>query len=145
MAPLGDKDFEAVELFLDVESSGLGFSTLIPDSRFAIFAVTDDSLDSWEEDKVMWDTLPAVDDSGILPEVTQKLGTFEILRGASATTSIKMESSELSTYLREDANRIATFLVVRETGEYESQGLVHAFATKEHPTAKAPTLYFKLR
>ncbi|MDF1753856.1 MAG: DNRLRE domain-containing protein [Verrucomicrobiales bacterium] len=138
-------DIESAELSLEVESSGLGFSTLVPDSRFAIYGVIDDSLDQWEENNVTWENLPGVTDAAIIPELTTKLGTFEILRGASAATSVKMNSPEIADYLRNDGNRIATFLIVRETGEYENQGLVHAFATREHPTAKAPTLYLKPR
>lgn len=132
------------ELFLDVESSGLGFSTLVPDSSFAVYGITDDSLDDWEENEIVWNTFPAATDDSILPGVTAKVGTFEILRGAQASTSIRMNTPELARLLREDGNRIITLLIVRETGEFEDQGLVHAFAAREHLTAKAPTLYLKL-
>jgi len=145
LSAVADREIQAAEIYLDIESSGLGFSTLIPDSVFAIYGVTDDELDAWEETGVVWVTLPGVSENGPIPGVTRKLGTFEISRGASAVASVKVQTPDLADYLRKDANRIATFLIVRETGEYETQGLVHAFATKEHPTAKAPTLYLKLK
>jgi hypothetical protein len=34
----------------------------------------------------------------------------------------------------------AAFVIVRVTGELAPSGLVHAFASKEHPTAHSPTL-----
>ena len=34
----------------------------------------------------------------------------------------------------------AVYALVRETGETDSTGLVHDFASKEHPTARPPTL-----
>lgn len=142
---LDPESIEAAEFVLDVESSGLGFSTLIPDSRFGVHAIIDDRLDGWEETEVNWETLPAVDEVGPLAGVTRKLGTFEIRRGASASSSVSVSTPELVSLLREDANRFVTFLIVRETGEYESQGLVHAFATREHPVAKAPALNIRLR
>jgi hypothetical protein len=39
-------------------------------------------------------------------------------------------------FLRDDTNGLATFVIVRITGESAPSGLVHAFASKEHP----PTL-----
>lgn len=142
---LDPDSIEAAEFVLNVESSGLGFSTLIPDSRFAVHAIIDDRLDDWEEHQVTWETLPAVDEAGPRLEITRKLGTFEIRRGASASSSVSVSSPELVALLREDANRLVTFLIVRETGEYESQGLVHAFATREHPVSRAPALNIRLR
>ena len=38
---------------------------------------------------------------------------------------------------------LVTFLIVRETSETDPSGLVHAFASKEHPTARPPTLRVK--
>ena len=38
---------------------------------------------------------------------------------------------------------MATFILVRDTGEVDKQGLVHAFASKEHPSAQAPMLRVK--
>lgn len=145
LAGLETELIEDAEFLLDVESSGLGFSTLIPDSRFAVYAIIDDRFDDWEEKRVTWETLPGVDEVGPLREITRKLGTFEIRRGASASSSVSVSSPELVALLREDANRLVTFLIVRETGEYESQGLVHAFATREHPVGRAPALNIRLR
>jgi len=130
------------ELILDVESSGLGFSALVPDSRFAVYGLTDDALDAWEESSVRWNDAPAFSESGLDPAKAHKLGTFSIRRG-SAPAQIEFSSPQLIDFVRQDQNRLATFVLLRETGESESQGLVHAFAAKEHPTARPPTLRLK--
>ena len=130
----------SAEFILDVEPSGLGFSTLVPDSRFAVFAVTNDAADAWSESETNWENAPAMTDAQVNSGETRLVGEFEILRGSSASAQVRVSSPELTSFLREDANGLATLLVVRLTGEMETQGLVHSFATKEHPNAKAPTL-----
>ncbi len=132
------------EFLLDVEPSGLGFSTLVPDSAFTIYGVTYDSADEWNESELIWENAPAMTDEGVVPAETRKIGEFEIHRGASASAQIRVTGAELLRFLREDANGLVTIVIVRNTGEFETQGLVHAFATKEHPDAKAPTLRLKL-
>jgi len=46
----------------------------------------------------------------------------------------------LAEFVRADTNGLVTLMIVRETGETDPSGLVHAFASKEHPTARPPTL-----
>ncbi len=36
-----------------------------------------------------------------------------------------------------------SFVIVRETGETNTSGLAHAFASREHPTGRPPTLRLK--
>jgi len=130
------------ELVLDVESSGLGFSALVPDSRFVVYGLTDDALDAWDESGVRWNDAPAFTEVGLNPAKARKLGTFSIRRG-SAPAQIDFSSPELIEFVRTDRNGLATFVLLRETGESEVQGIVHAFAAKEHPTAQPPTLRLK--
>jgi hypothetical protein len=122
-----------VELRLDVEPSGLGFASLIPDSRFAIYAC---HQDDWPEATLLWDSFPAIDPA-------TRLASFDLRRGISASASVKVSSPDLLTFIREDKNHLSTLLVVRETGEFDKQGLVHAFATREHPDAFPPTLMIR--
>jgi hypothetical protein len=122
-----------VELRLDVEPSGLGFASLIPDSRFAIYAC---HQDDWPEATLLWDSFPAIDPA-------TRLASFDLRRGISASASVKVSSPDLLAFIREDKNHLSTLLVVRETGEFDKQGLVHAFATREHPDAFPPTLMIR--
>lgn len=127
------------ELLLDPQPSGLGFSAMVPDSRFAVYVVLDDARDDWNEHAVAWDNPPVVD-VGASPDASLvKVGEFTIPRGGAAGP-LTIRSPELATLLRSDTNGLVTLAIVRETGESHSSGLVHAFASKEHPSARPPTL-----
>jgi len=132
----------AAKLTLEIQSSGLGFSALIPDSRFAIYGVMNDNLDQWREDSMKWADSPEITAPDLSPSLFVRLGEFAISRGA-AKGQIEVSTPELAHFVQADANRMATFIIVRETGETDSSGLVHAFASKEHPNARPPTLWLK--
>lgn len=127
------------ELMLDPEPSGLGFSTMISDSRFAVYGLTDEALDLWDEASLTWAIAPASDDEGLRPEQTRRLAEFWLPRGASGAP-FSVRSAEIAAFLKNDTNGIASFVIVRETSETDPSGLVHAFASKEHPSARPPTL-----
>ena len=50
----------------------------------------------------------------------------------------------LAEFIRGDTNGLVSFLIVRETGETDHNGIAHGFASKEHPTARPPTLRFPI-
>lgn len=133
------RELSEAELVLDPEPSGLGFSAMVPDSRFAIYGVTDESLDTWSEAGLRWENSPACDDAGLNPAQVTKLAEFTLARGASGSP-LTVKGEALAPFLRGDTNGLATFIIVRETGETDPSGLVHAFAAKEHPSARPPTL-----
>jgi hypothetical protein len=130
------------QIVLDPEPSGFGFSTLVPDSRFAVYGVTDESLDAWDEAEMRWATLPGCDETGPNPNQARKLAEFWIPRGGSGAP-LTVRGDALAEFVREDTNGLVTFLIVRETGETDPSGLAHAFAAKEHPNARPPMLRLK--
>ena len=132
-------DLKEAELVLDPEPSGLGFSAMVPDSNFSVYGVTDESLDTWSETGLRWENMPACDDAGINPAQVRKLADFTIARGA-AGAPLTVRGEGLVPFLRSDTNGLVTLVIVRTTGESDTSGLVHAFASKEHPSARPPTL-----
>lgn len=133
-------EVQEAQLVLDIKASGLGFSTLVPDdSKFAVYGLLDESRDGWDEDSIAWDNLPGATDAGLVPEQTRKLAEFWIPRGGAGGTFV-IRSDEFAPFIREDTNGLVTFLIVRETSETHPSGLVHAFASKEHPTGRPPVL-----
>lgn len=131
------------ELSLAPVPSGFGFSALVPDSRFAVYGITDESLDSWSERDLNWSTLPACNEQGPIEMQTKRLAEFLMPRGGAGPL-ITVRGGALADFLRQDTNGIVSFLIVRETGETDSNGLAHGFASKEHPTARPPTLRLRL-
>jgi FecR protein len=130
------------QIILDPEPSGFGFSALVPDSRFAVYGLTDEALDAWEEMETRWATLPGCHDDGPDLNRARKLAEFWIPRGGSGGP-LTVRGDALGEFLRQDTNGLVTFLIVRETGEADPSGLAHAFAAKEHPTARPPMLRLK--
>lgn len=140
LAEIKPREIEEAQLLLDPEPSGMGFSGMVPDSRFAVYGVLDGSPgELWQEDGITWETLPANSDAGLIESEVVRLGEFWIPRGGSGAP-VTLRGEALRDFIRGDRNGLATFLVVRETGESHASGLVHAFASKEHPTGRPPTL-----
>jgi hypothetical protein len=142
VAQAATRNIGEAQIVLDPEPSGYGFSALVPDSRFAVYGVIDESLDAWDEAEMRWDSTPACTDAGPIPAQTKRLAEFWIPRGGSGGP-LTVRSDALADFIRHDTNGLVTFLIVRETGESDPSGLVHAFASKEHPSARPPTLRIK--
>ncbi len=130
------------KLTLKMESSGLGFSSLVPDSRFAVYGLVDENAANWNEKDLLWSNGgPLVEDT-ISQATARRLASFEIRKGAP-NGLVEVASDELTAFLQNRPDGLAHLMIVRETGEADKQGLVHAFASKEHPTAPAPTLWIQ--
>lgn len=131
------------QLILDPEPSGFGFSALVPDdSRFAVYGLTDESLDDWSEADTRWDSFPGFSETGPIPGLVERLAEFWIPRGGSGNPLV-IRGDSIAAFLRSSTNGLATFVIVRETGETDHNGVAHGFASKEHPTARPPTLRFQ--
>jgi hypothetical protein len=131
------------ELVLEPVLSGFGFSALVPDSRFALYALLDESLDHWNEQHLLWADTPGCSDAGPTSEQTRRIGEFWIPRGGRSGL-VSVGGAALAEFLRTDSNGLVSFLLVRETSESDPSGLAHGFASKEHPAALPPTLRLKL-
>lgn len=129
------------KLSLKIESSGLGFSSLVPDSEFALYGVRDSAMDNWDEHGVSWESTEPFDISAN-PDAYEPLATFTILKG-SPNGVVEMQSEALTHFIASHPDNLLSFILVRTTGEYNQQGIVHAFASKEHPTSPAPTLWIQ--
>lgn len=149
LAKFADQPIEDAELVLSIEPSDLGFATLVPDSTFAVYGVMDESSDGWDEHDISWKDAPAHDPGQKerhLPDLRRAvlLGKFQIDQGVSRGTR-SLRSAALVDFLKKDTNGLVTFIICRETDETTKDGLVHAFATKEHGSNMAPQLRVKTR
>ncbi|WP_395748508.1 DNRLRE domain-containing protein [Prosthecobacter sp.] len=149
LSKFSGRQIEEAELVLTIEPSELGFASFVPDSTFAVYGVTDESEDAWEEAGLSWQHAPAHDPAQPerhLPAAAKVklLGRFEIAQGINRGTR-KLRGKDLADFLKSDTNQIATLIICRETAETQDSGLVHAFATKENSTRSAPMLRVKLR
>lgn len=122
------------QLHLTPVPSGLGFSALVPDSQFTVYALPD-TADAWQEQGLTWSAAPG-------PSQGTPIARFSIPR-SGITQPISLSSPELLSCIQKDANQLLTLIIVRETSETDPSGLVHAFASREHPTSPPPTLRVK--
>jgi hypothetical protein len=127
------------QLLLQPEPSGLGFSSMVPDSTFGVYGVLDAAFNVWDEATITWGTASIVDGSGLIPGKVRRLADFELPRGASSDVVV-IQNADLAGFIRNATNQLVTLVVTRDTSETQMHGLVHAFASKEHPTGKPPTL-----
>ncbi|NRB73523.1 MAG: FecR domain-containing protein [Verrucomicrobiales bacterium] len=139
---------EEAELSLQFTPTGWGLASLLSDSVFEVFGLTDDSGDDWVYGEADWETAPGNEGiqtgNELNPEKVVSLGTFTLPRGAQSGV-FQLDGALLTQFLNEDQNRLATLIIVRQTSENEAGGLVHAIASKRHPTLPAPSLSVKLR
>lgn len=140
---------EDAEFSLNVEPSDLGFATLVPDSVFHVYGLTDESGDNWEENVITWQDAPAMNPDPSAPHLPDAgkvvpLGSFVIPQGTSRATSV-VGGKDLVDFLKSDTNGIATIIICRETDETAKNGFVHAFATRENRGNTPPLLRVKVR
>ncbi len=121
--------------------TGMGYAAEVPDATFAVYGLTDESLDEWDERTIRWQNAPANlwGGASLDPGQVRPLGTFEIVQGElSGTRSI--EGPALADFLNRDTNGMATLIVIRQTQGSGRSDLVHGFANKNHPELAPPTL-----
>jgi hypothetical protein len=141
LAPLSGREVQEASLSLSFEPTGWGYASLMPDAVFTVYGVTDDALDDWSEKDLTWENAPANDamQSGVVTGKAVKLGSFTMPQGVLEGV-FTLSTPELAAFLNNDANKLATLVVVRETAEIVGGSVVHGFAGNEHPTLKPPTL-----
>lgn len=129
-------------LSLKMESSGLGFSSLVPDSRFVVYGVSEVENPNWRETSLTWSTANELVQPELDPRHFIEVAEFTIPRGSS-NTMIEITDERLTQWIARNSRSLLQFAIIRTTGESDQQGLVHAFASKEHPTAPGPTLWIR--
>ncbi len=133
-------------LHLQFEPTGLGLASHVPDATFTVYGLAHGDQ-PWDEAHLYRHTAPANIKStgtGLVADQVRKLGTFDVPQGVQRGR-FGIEGETLAEYLSEHAGSTITLIVVRETYETNSAGLVHGIASHRHPTLPAPTLTIRLR
>jgi ferric-dicitrate binding protein FerR (iron transport regulator) len=141
LATINPAKIVEAELSIAFAPTGMGFASQVPDATFALYGVTEESQDTWDETAVRWPTAPASASSAGTVDLTKavRLGTFMIAQGDQSGIRT-VRTPELAAFLRRDTNRFATIILVRETQGVGTHDLVHGFASRRHPTLAPPTL-----
>lgn len=152
LAGIDPERIKDAALALQFEPTGWGLASLVPDATFFVFGLI--SEEPWDERSIDKHAPASMNpsrgrrlqDYGAPPldeSKLRKLGSFVIGQGVqSGEFGIKGEA--LAGFLRERAGSEVTLIVVRETPELETNGLVHGFASRRHPTLRPPTLAIRV-
>jgi ferric-dicitrate binding protein FerR (iron transport regulator) len=130
---------KSVRLRLNQVPSGMGLAARLPlINSFGIYGANPAAQKPWSDEPLWADASGR--DAGIL------LGTFDIPR-SQQTGTVGIETAALLALLRAAPAGIVRLTLVRETAfiEGEGQGLVHAFASDQHPEAAGPVLEFTMQ
>ena len=119
----------------------MGFAAHCPDATFSVYGLTDESKDDWGDEQLKWADAPGnfPDGNRMDASRTVRLGSFTIPQG-QCTGTFGINTSELVNFLKRDTNGLATLVIVRETIGNGVSDIVHAFASRRHPTLPAPML-----
>lgn len=141
LAPVAGRRVTDAQLTFTLDKTDMGFASEVPDATFAVYGLTDEALDGWDERTTRWEDAPANRPGGgdLDPAKVTKVGTFEVAQGVYSGTRT-VGGPVLAEFLNRDTNKLATFILVRETAGSPRASLVHGFANKRHPTLPPPTL-----
>jgi hypothetical protein len=141
LLPLAGRRVVSAELGLTFADTGFGFAALVPDATFAVYGLTDEALDGWDEQALDWPTAPAGGSPGtpLDRRRAERLGEFVVPQGQHAGR-YALAGEPLARFLRADTDGLATLIVVRDTPGTAPDDLVHGFAGRRHPTLPPPTL-----
>ncbi len=146
LSTLGVRDFSGASLDLPFVESSLG-TVATGNWTFSVYGLTDQSLDGWSEATMRWnDPAPAnITGSGTAVDATKTtlLGQFTVSgKGYTGSSTIyTISGAGLQTFLGNDTNNLATFIVCRDT-QAPNAGVnyAHAIASKEHATVAPSAL-----
>lgn len=144
LTSLSKKQIINSKLQLQILKAKYGFASLTPDATFAVYGITDENLDSWNDKQLTWENAPAnLDEGSKVDESKAKLlGRFVIPQGVFSGFAT-IHGKPLSDFLNSDSNRIVSLIVVCETAESKRGGIVHAFAGRRQPESVPPTLFIE--
>ena len=146
LSKLGAAAVKSVKFNIRAVPTGYGSASLIPEiAKFTLYGLTDESLDNWDEKTIKWENAPANVQQGNQLENSKvaKLAQFEFKRSFQDGL-ISLETEEIKNFVKSDSNGLVTFIIVRESDEFHKSGLVHAFASEEHPVDSPPALVFEV-
>jgi ferric-dicitrate binding protein FerR (iron transport regulator) len=131
------------ELALQFAPTGWGLASLVPEATFGVYGLLEES--PWNGDSIVMRNAPANRDNApdLVPSQVSKLGSFVMEHGVQRGR-FGINGERLADFLRERAGSEVTLIVIRETPESRTNGLVHGFASRRHPELPGPLLSIRL-
>lgn len=143
LSGINSEQIAEAELALEFTPTGWGLASLVPEATFAVYGLLEAS--PWDEDSLLIQQAPADPGNvpGLNPSAVVKLGTFRVEHGVQRGR-FGIDGEQLVSFLRERGGSEVTLIVIRETPETHTNGLVHGFASRRHPELPGPVLEIRL-
>jgi len=130
------REVESVRLRLNLVPSSAGYASRLPKiNRFSVYGLVNPAKSDWKID-CLWEEAPGPEDGTLL-------GSFEIPR-SQERGAFTLQTAALLKFLKANAARPVTLILVRETTQIEGKGpgMTHMFAADSHAEAVGPSLEF---
>jgi len=112
-------------------------------SHFEVYGILED-YEHWDTDNLTWQNAPGNHDDGdkVNLEQTLYLGSFSLEKGISEETKT-LKNDALRSFIRNDSNKLVSFIIIRTNIELGKNSIVHGFANSKHPSVSPPKLLFE--
>lgn len=143
LAGIESDQIAEVELALEFAPTGWGLASLVPEATFGVYGLLENF--PWDEESIDMRNAPANQDRapGLVSSKVAKLGSFVLPHGVQRGR-FGIDGEPLVDFLRQRNGSEVTLIVIRETPEIRTNGLVHGFASRRHPELSGPTLSIRL-
>lgn len=110
--------------------------------NFQVYGVRNDA--NWHENDITWEDAPANDQNsgnGVTGNAVL-LGNFSIVGAGKEGDTVNVATPELTKFIKADADRLLTFIVVRQEPSVagKTDDIAHTFATRNNSILASPTL-----
>ncbi|MCM2371254.1 FecR family protein [Aporhodopirellula aestuarii] len=139
-------ELSRVDLRLEGIPTGMGYTSLVPDSTFHVFGVKPEFDIDWNSRTLDQTNFPGRlgDTFELDPAKVQLLGEF-VVPQSQPVGQFVVTDPRLQQFIEDELGSSPTLVVTRVTSAAASQSYVHGFASRTHPTATPPTLRLQIK
>ncbi|WP_283432006.1 FecR domain-containing protein [Neorhodopirellula lusitana] len=130
-----------VELRLEGVATGMGYMSLVPDSTFNLYGVSDPYNTEWNSSTLSRENFPGRQPKSyqLDPKKVELLGQFTVQK-SNPVGQFSVIDPRLQGFVKSNSGKRVTLVLERLTPATSSSSYVHGFADLTHPTRSPPTL-----
>ena len=134
-------ELSSVELRLEGVHTGMGYTSLLPDSTFRVHGVKPEYNTDWNSKTLDRNNFPGrkPETHQLDPDKVELLGEF-VIPQSKPQGQFVIADPRLLQFVQDNLGSTPTLVITRLTSVNQTQSYVHGFASRTHPTASPPTL-----
>lgn len=133
-------ELASVELRLEGVHTGMGYTSLLPDSTFQVHGVKPEHNTGWNSKTLDRSNFPGrmMKTHQLDPSKVQLLAEF-VIPQSKPQGQFVITDPRLQKFVQDNLGSTPTLVITRQTSS-TTESYVHGFASRSHPTASPPTL-----